>query len=249
MRRSTRSWSPSSSARTERRAPLADPGRPVEEVRVRRPSRRAPRAGGASPRAAQKRSRSRPRITSAISSGRERRRRRVDDPVREQLGQLAVGARRPSAGARRPRARAGRCRRPRRRRLAGRASRRKVRSGRSPSVAVQVELEHAVDAEAARDALVGEGRVDVAVGDHVAPRVERGPDHLPRRARRARRRRGPPRPRALISRPSRRARAPFAERRAARLARRDDLAALAARGAPRGAPPGSSSATRRCLRR
>ena len=42
----------------------------------------------------------------------------------------------------------------------------------------QVELEDTVETEAARDALVGERRVDVAVGDDVCPAVESRPDHL-----------------------------------------------------------------------
>src|SRR5437868_9167912 len=41
----------------------------------------------------------------------------------------------------------------------------------------EVELEHAVDAEVAGDALVGERGVDVAVADHVAPGLERRGDH------------------------------------------------------------------------
>ena len=41
----------------------------------------------------------------------------------------------------------------------------------------QVELQHPLDAEISRDALVGERRVDVAVADDVAARVERGRDN------------------------------------------------------------------------
>src|SRR5512146_3306516 len=43
---------------------------------------------------------------------------------------------------------------------------------------LQVQLQHALEAEAAGDALVGEGRVEVAVADHVRALLERGGDHL-----------------------------------------------------------------------
>src|SRR5207244_1662107 len=42
---------------------------------------------------------------------------------------------------------------------------------------LEVQLEHAVDAEAARDSLVCERRVDVAVADHVGAALERRRDH------------------------------------------------------------------------
>src|SRR5207249_2074182 len=41
-----------------------------------------------------------------------------------------------------------------------------------------VQLLHALDAKAACAALIGDGRVDVAVGDHGLPGLEGGPDHL-----------------------------------------------------------------------
>ena len=53
----------------ERRRPLADPGRPVEEVRVRRALGERRRAAGASPRPAQERCRSSSSTSSAISRG------------------------------------------------------------------------------------------------------------------------------------------------------------------------------------
>src|SRR6187399_2938943 len=42
----------------------------------------------------------------------------------------------------------------------------------------EVELQHALETEAAGDALVGDRRVDVAVADHRRPARERGPDEL-----------------------------------------------------------------------
>ena len=49
--------------------------------------------------------------------------------------------------------------------------------GHQPLHDVQVQLEHVLDADAARDPLVRERRVDVPVGDHVGPTLERRPDH------------------------------------------------------------------------
>src|SRR6185312_3854154 len=61
----------------------------------------------------------------------------------------------------------------------GRADEQQVRPVREqPAHGVQIQLEHSVEAEAARDALVGEGRVEVAVADDVRAAVERGHDHL-----------------------------------------------------------------------
>jgi UDP-glucose 4-epimerase len=42
----------------------------------------------------------------------------------------------------------------------------------------EVELEQAVEPEPARDALVGDGRVEIAIADHRSTALERGPDHL-----------------------------------------------------------------------
>ena len=42
----------------------------------------------------------------------------------------------------------------------------------------EVELEHALEPELAPDALVRDGRVEVAVADHRRPAFERGADHL-----------------------------------------------------------------------
>src|SRR5690242_6981361 len=61
----------------------------------------------------------------------------------------------------------------------GRVDEQQVRPVREqPAHRVQIQLEHSVEAEAARDALVGEGRVEVAVADDVRAAVERGHDHL-----------------------------------------------------------------------
>ena len=49
--------------------------------------------------------------------------------------------------------------------------------GKEPAGRRQIEVEHALDAELARDALVGERRVDVAVAEHVPAGLERGSDH------------------------------------------------------------------------
>src|SRR6478609_6115029 len=50
--------------------------------------------------------------------------------------------------------------------------------GHQPLHGGEVELEHALEAEPAGDALVGDRRVDVAVADHRRPTRERGPDEL-----------------------------------------------------------------------
>ena len=52
-----------------------------------------------------------------------------------------------------------------------------MRSGSSPPVAVRLSSSTRVDAEPARDSLVGERRVDVAVADDVRAALERRPDH------------------------------------------------------------------------
>src|SRR5215210_2073722 len=50
--------------------------------------------------------------------------------------------------------------------------------GKQPADRLQVELEHALQAEAAREALVGERGVDVAVADDVRSALEAGRDHV-----------------------------------------------------------------------
>ena len=49
--------------------------------------------------------------------------------------------------------------------------------GQEPSGGGHVDAHHLVDTEAAGAALVGQRRVDVAVGDHHPSSLERGPDH------------------------------------------------------------------------
>ena len=149
--------------------------------------------------------------------------------------------RRRARGTPRPRARAGRARRRRRPDLArDRAAERKVRSGSSPSDRGQVELEHALEPEPARDALVRDRRVDVAVADHRRAALERRPDHLARRAARERPRRAAPRPRASRGRRAGRGRgsARRARCRPARASRRPLRRRPPAARA--GAPPASS---------
>ena len=92
-----------------------------------------------------------------------------------------------------------------------------------------VQLEHAVDAEPARDTLVGERGVEEAVADDVAPRLERRADDSldqlgpgGREQRRLRPGRGLVAVEQQIANP-------LAERRASGLARRDDLASSARR--------------------
>src|ERR687884_1084048 len=50
--------------------------------------------------------------------------------------------------------------------------------GEEPLHRLEVQLQHALDAESARDSLVGERRVDVAVAEHIGAAVERGRDDL-----------------------------------------------------------------------
>ena len=54
---------------------------------------------------------------------------------------------------------------------------RNVQSGRRPPDAVEVQLEHRVDTEPAREPLIRDGRIEVAVADDVGPRSSAGPDH------------------------------------------------------------------------
>ena len=101
-----------------------------------------------------------------------------------------------------------------------------MRSGSTPRDRVQVQLEHALEAEAARDPLVGERRVEVAVADHVGAALERRRDHVldELRARRGEERRlGPGRDLALGEQQLAH---PLAELGPAGLARGDDLAAV-----------------------
>ena len=63
-------------------------------------------------------------------------------------------------------------------RLGGRHEEEEGPVGQEPARGQEVELEHALDPEAAGQALVGERGVEVAVGDDVGAARERGPDHL-----------------------------------------------------------------------
>ena len=107
-----------------------------------------------------------------------------------------------------------------------------MRSGSSPPDRGQVQLEHALDAEAARDALVGERRVEEAVAEDGLRRGRARAGSPARRARRARPRTAQPRPRAppRRRRAGARGRARRAACRPARASRRRSLpVALAAR--------------------
>ena len=120
--------------------------------------------------------------------------------------------------------------------------------GKEAANRVEVQLEHALDAEAARDALVGERRVEVAVADDVRAPLERGPDHLGHElgaGGREERRLGPRRD--LVAAEDELAHA-LAELRPAGLARRT-TSRPAPRGAPQAARPASSCPSRRGPRR
>ena len=82
-----------------------------------------------------------------------------------------------------------------------------MRSGSRPCTTWRFSSSTCSIAEPARDALVGERRVDVAVADDVGAALERRPDRPARRARRARPRRAPPPPTASSSARGGRARA------------------------------------------
>ena len=100
------------------------------------------------------------------------------------------------------------------------------RSGSEPARRRRVQLAHGLDPEPARDALVGERRVDVAVADDPRAALERRPDHalgeLGARGR-EQRRLGPGRHLGPVEQ---QLADPLAERRAAGLAHRDDLVPL-----------------------
>ena len=191
-------------------------------TRARAP-RRAPRGGGASPPPAQERSRTSPRISSAISLGGPR----AVDLAGSAAGRCPASSRYARSTASRnwpalaldpvalaARAAERRLRRDARAAACGRAA--------APLDRGQVQLEHAVDPEPARDALVGERRVEVAVAEHVVAALERRARSRARRARRARPRTAPPRPtaRSRRRRAAARERAPRAASRRARASRR-----------------------------
>jgi UDP-glucose 4-epimerase len=100
--------------------------------------------------------------------------------------------------------------------------------GQEPTRRDEVQPEHALDAQLTRDALVGEGRVDVAVADDDLPGLEGGRDHAldELRARCGEERRL--RPGAHLEAVEQEPAYLFTERCAARLAGRDDIAPLCA---------------------
>ena len=171
-----------SSSRANARAsvPLADPGR-ARGRGTRAPGpRRAPPRAGASPRAARAAVfASSSRTSSAISSTGSAPRRAATHRSGNSGHDLPVAVVERAARTRRPRARSGRGAPlvPRRATSSGSRSSTNVCSGSRPPVTGRVQLEHGVDAEPARDALVGERRVDVAVADDRRAALERRPDH------------------------------------------------------------------------
>ena len=111
----------------------------------------------------------------------------------------------------------------------------------------QVQLVHRVDAEPARDALVGERRVEVAVADDRRAALERRPDHALDELGAGGARRASPRP-TPSSRARRGAPRAAARRAASRRARGGaDLAPSRATTRREGLP-GSTFPSRRCLR-
>ena len=219
---------------------LPDARRAVEEIGVRVPAGERRRRAGASPRPAQERTRTAPRISSAICLGRARARRRR----RTAPGTAPRARRTPSRSARRKSTPSRSIRSssppmpappPRPRRAAGGS----VRSGSSPPTTAQVEVEHPLEPEPAPDALVGDRRVEVAVADDDRAARERRPDHLLdvlRARRRVQRRLGPRRDVAAVE-----------QQLADRLAERCP-ARLARERRPRGRPrAGASASSRACV--
>ncbi len=92
----------------------------------------------------------------------------------------------------------------------------------------QVQLEHALDAELTRDALIRERRVDVAVAENVATGSKRGSDHAVDELGACGGEERGLGPRTHLQAVEQEATDLFAERRATRLARRDDVASLSA---------------------
>ena len=238
----------------ERGLGLPDPCRPVEEERVGVTARRVPRSAAASPRSAQGRPRSgrhrSPRRARSASSPVPSTTDRARDTVGLALGELPIGARRHARGSRRPRARSGRARRPSAPTASSAPiSSRIVQVGHQPLDGRQVELEHALEPETARDALVGDRRVDVAVADHRRPARERGPDQLLDVLGTRRRVERGLRPRSDVATVEHEVADLLAERRATGLAGEDDLDGPRPRAAHRAAAPGWSCRSRRAPRR
>ena len=120
--------------------------------------------------------------------------------------------------------------------------------GHEPLDGREVELEHTLEPEPTGDALIGNGRVDVAVADDGRAALERRPDQLLDmlgRERGVERRLGPRRDVVAVEDELADL---LPERRAARLARQDDLDALGLETAPRAGAPGWSCRSRRALR-
>ena len=151
-----------------------------------------------------------------------------DAPLGEHAASFAVAVGHGWRGRRRPRSRSGRARRwPRgRRRRLEREHERAV--GQQAAGDDHVQLEHALDAEPARDPLVDERRVEVAVADDPAPRASAGRitslDELGARGREE----GRLGPGAHLEPVQDELADRLAERRPAGLARRDHLAAFLA---------------------
>ena len=196
-----------SSARANARATsrFPTPGRPVEEVRVRRTfaQRRLEQARRLGVlREAGERAHGSPRRS---RSGHGRRRRRRCGRAR----------RRPARDSRRRRARmkSSPARSIRSWWLAGApgassgsSTTTKVRSGSSAAGDEQAQLAHPLARRARGRTLVGDRRVEVAVADDVRAALERGPDHRAPRSRPGRRHRAPPPPTATSRRRGARAR-------------------------------------------
>ena len=211
----------------ERGAALPHAGRTVEEVGVRRARRRALRSAAASPRPARAGA---SKLIAPAASGPPPRSPPAAAPrprARPAPGSAPPAARRrgrPRPGSRRLPARSGRARPCGGRRRSQHRPRRRSPVGQQALEHGQVELEHEVEPEAARDPLVGERRVDEAVADDVGAARERRPDHLGGMlgARGGEQRRLRPRShvRPVEDEPAQL----LAELRAARFAGRDDLA-------------------------
>ena len=101
-----------------------------------------------------------------------------------------------------------------------------MRSGSRPLHGGEVEVEDPLEPEPARDSLVRDGRVEVAVADDQRAAGERGPDHLLDVLRASRRIEESLRPGHDVAAVQDEIADPLAELRAARLSRRDDVLAL-----------------------
>ena len=108
----------------------------------------------------------------------------------------------------------------------GSSSSRNVRVGEQPADRREVEVEHALEAELTADALIGDGRVDVAVADDGCAALERRPDHLVDELRASGHVQESFRPRADVPSVQDEVAHPLPELGAARLPRGDDVDAV-----------------------